>query len=520
MTGRDDSGGIEGRHRLKLDGRLCKAVGIALCLSVTGLSCYIFFWHLGDEPIRQWDEASIAVNSFEMLVRGTPFAKYFGGELDFINTKPPLMNWLVAGSMALFGPGSFALRLPSAIAGFVTVLVTWLFTARALGDRIAAFAAVMVLMTSVGFIGEHVARGGDYDSLLVLFLTIFALGAFRFAQTAARRDLVIAAGGLGAALITKGVAAALPVPGVFLYFLLGSTRRQLLMRKDTILAAMLALLPLAIVYGLTELAQPGYLAAVAENELWGRFGKLVEGGTPRGGFYYLHALYDYRFRPWLLLLPFCFFIREKFVSFSCLYLVGFLLIISISETKFHWYDAAFYPVASICVGLLIGRAFRYMSKGAAGPIVAAVLVSVLFAYPLRRIMTKELVNGRLLFRENDAKIALSAEEYRAFLEQVLATGRIKAAERLALANSFRYNTPLLFVRDVTSHKWRRPIELRWDLPMDHPPKAAWLISCGPDLDAPLVEGGLKKIMSNARCSLWRAAKMSPPVDRGKNVGAA
>jgi len=351
---------VRDRHLSRLEGLELRgsferfgaaAAGVALAAFVF----FVSFWRLRNDPIRQWDEASIAANSIEMLVCGEPFAKYFGGKPNFINTKPPLLNGLVASSMALFGPTPFALRLPSALAAAATVLSVWLFTAPVLGSRLAAFAAAMVLCTSVGFIGEHVARGGDYDALLGLFITVFALAAFRFAQSGRTRGLTLAAAALALALITKGIAAVLPVPCVGLYFLLTSERRRLLIRPSVIAAGLLALLPIGIVYGLTEVAQPGYLGTVGDNELWGRFGSLVQGGTPRGPFYYLEALFEYRFWPWLPLLPLSFLLRAPFPRYAAIYLGEFLLVKSLSETKFHWYDASFYPVAAICVGLLIAH---------------------------------------------------------------------------------------------------------------------------------------------------------------------
>jgi 4-amino-4-deoxy-L-arabinose transferase-like glycosyltransferase len=487
-----------------------KVCTIAASLALAGFIFLVFFRRLGDDPIRQWDEASVAANSFEMLVRGEPFAKYFGGEPDFINTKPPLLNWLVASSMALFGPTPFALRLPSAVAATTTVLTVWLFTARALGNRVAAFAAAFVLCTSIGFIGEHVARGGDYDALLTLFVTMFALAAFHFAQTGRRRSLVVAAAAFALALITKGIAAVLPVPGIALYFLLTSERRRLLLRPSVIVAALLALLPIGIVYGLTELAQPGYLATVGNNELWGRFGSLAPGGTPSSGLYYLEALYEYRFWPWLLLLPFSFVLREPFVRFGALYLGTFLLVISSSETRYHWYDAPFYPVAAICVGLLIARAPRMAAKRPVWALAASATFAILFAYSAYQVGRVELRGGRPLFRENDRAIPANAERYRVFLDDILSDDRITRGERLALANPSRYNTPLLFVRDVAAQRWQQPLHLDWETPMERAPDAAWVASCGPELDAAISrEGSFRRVTSGRGCSLWRRLESNP-----------
>ena len=83
---------------------------------ITAVAYVAFIWHLGTEPLRQWDEATLAVNAFETLHTGQLFAKYMGNELDYVNTKPPLATWLIALTMQAYGPSEHSLRLPSAVA--------------------------------------------------------------------------------------------------------------------------------------------------------------------------------------------------------------------------------------------------------------------------------------------------------------------------------------------------------------------------------------------------------------------
>ncbi len=131
-----------------------------------------FFQYLGNLPLIDPDEGRYAEIPREMLERGdliTPtlnYVKYF--------EKPPLLYWLNAASLKLFGMNEFAARLPSALCGLLTVLATYII-ARNLYGRRAALIAALILGTSVGFVLQ--SRIILTDMLLTFCLTA-AMGAF------------------------------------------------------------------------------------------------------------------------------------------------------------------------------------------------------------------------------------------------------------------------------------------------------------------------------------------------------
>lgn len=138
-----------------------------------------FLLFLGNLPLIDPDEGRYAEIPREMLARGdfiTPtlnYVKYF--------EKPPLLYWLNAASIKLFGLNEFAARLPSALSGLGTVLATYLIALR-LFDRRTALLAALFLATAAGFVLQ--SRIILTDMLLTLCLTS-ALGAFIIA---ARRE--------------------------------------------------------------------------------------------------------------------------------------------------------------------------------------------------------------------------------------------------------------------------------------------------------------------------------------------
>ena len=122
------------------------------------------------------DEGRYAEIPREMTVTGdwiTPRLndlKYF--------EKPPLQYWLTAASFVAFGDDEWSARLPSALLGFLSVLMT-AFTAQRLWGRDGAISTGVVLGSSWGFFltGQYLTL----DMTLSAFLTM-GLSAFLLAQ--------------------------------------------------------------------------------------------------------------------------------------------------------------------------------------------------------------------------------------------------------------------------------------------------------------------------------------------------
>lgn len=152
------------------------------------------------------DEGRYAEIAREMLVRGDWVVPHLQGEpyLD----KPPLLYWLVVLSYKLFGVHDWAARLVPALAVHLTILLTYLFGRRLLGERAAVRGAVLLALAP-GLAG--MARLLVLDGLLTLWVT---LGLF-----AGRRGLLTACAiACGVGVLTKGpVAVVLVVVPILLH---------------------------------------------------------------------------------------------------------------------------------------------------------------------------------------------------------------------------------------------------------------------------------------------------------------
>jgi 4-amino-4-deoxy-L-arabinose transferase-like glycosyltransferase len=86
------------------------------------------FWQLGNIPISpDWDEAALGYNAYSIIQTGKDeYGKFLPIILrSFDDYKPALYAYLTIPSIVVFGLNVFAVRLPSAIFGILTVLATF-----------------------------------------------------------------------------------------------------------------------------------------------------------------------------------------------------------------------------------------------------------------------------------------------------------------------------------------------------------------------------------------------------------
>lgn len=365
------------------------------------IAWFPFFIHLGDLPVRIWDEARLIANTLEMEKNGNFFVTHFDGHPDMWNTKPPLVIWFQLFFLKLIGNEELSFRLPSAIAGFMTALLIVLVFTKHLKSYWFGLITALVLVTANGFIGDHVARTADYDAPLTFFMTFYAFCFFLFVETQKQKYLHLFFAGILLAVMTKSVQGILFLPAIALYLLLTGNFIRVLRNKWIYINSALVVVLIAAYYLLRESANPGYLEAVYKNELGGRY--LVTTETHLHGFdYYLNLLVSEQFSNWIMLVVLGFFavltfpkgIIKNMVLYVALIIAGYLLIISLAGTKIAWYDAPLYPMLSILAAfpvygifiLLVGyKGFRRRFNNS---ILPALLLFAVFLLPYLSIFNK------------------------------------------------------------------------------------------------------------------------------------
>lgn len=327
---------------------------------LAALIYFPLFGHLGTLPIRIWDEARNSINAYEMLKNGNFIVTFYDGAPDMWNTKPPLLIWLQAISMKLFGVNETAIRLPSAFAGLFTCIGLLLFSKKYLKSFWFGAITIFVLITTMGYIDYHSTRTGDYDALLTLFTTLSGLLFFSYCETKNSKHLYLFFIFTALAVLTKSITGMLFLPSILIYSLTQKQFLPLLKNKHFYIGILSFLILVVGYYSLREAYNPGYIAAVQTNELGGRFLEVIENHKHGFWFYYENFLTQH-LSYWHLLVP-CgiiigFLIKDKRINrltlFSTLMVVTFFLIISSAQTKIEWYSVPLYPFFAILIAVFI-----------------------------------------------------------------------------------------------------------------------------------------------------------------------
>lgn len=320
--------------------------------------CVPLFQDLGFLTIRNWDESRNIINAYEMFQNGNWLIPHYHGEPDMWNTKPPLLFWLQVISMKIIGVNELAFRLPSALAALFTCGILFLFLKSYLNNIYIAIFSVIVLITSTGYVRIHVARSGDFDALLIFFTTITALSFFLALNLKKSKYIYLFYIALTLAVLTKGIAGLLFLPAYFLYAAFSKNLKFIFTNKHFYLGLLILLIFGIGYYPLRELYNPGYLEAIYQNELGGRFQEGLEGNGDRPFHFYLQNIIEKDFHNYVILFllgcVLTFVSKDKkikqIVLFSILIISSFLLIISLAKTKLTWYDSPAYPFMSIIAG--------------------------------------------------------------------------------------------------------------------------------------------------------------------------
>ncbi len=114
-----------------------------------------FFAALGRPAVTDSDEGFYAESAREMVESGDWLTPYYNYEPRF--EKPVLYYWMAAGAYLVGGPAPGAARLPSALAGFGLVLVTFFCARRWCGDPAGLLAGIIAATSAAGIAMAHQA---------------------------------------------------------------------------------------------------------------------------------------------------------------------------------------------------------------------------------------------------------------------------------------------------------------------------------------------------------------------------
>lgn len=335
-----------------------------LSLIILALISYFSLFHqLQRQPMQLWDESSYALNAQEILEHGNFLEMYLFGEPELYNTKPPFAIWCMASSIKLLGLNELGARLPSALFALFSVVLLFGVIYRYTRNGFFALFPASVLLSSTGFVNEHIARTGDTDSILAFWILAQCVAIFLYTTHAEhnRTYLLLAAVALTMGCFTKGIAGLTALPGIIAWLLYTKRFSVLFKQKEFYIGFVFFLIVVPGYYILRNYLTPGYLKAVFNFEVGGRLWQQEFLNPEKRPFYYYYQsmITDQRLISWIFVLPVSIGIiiqstKSTLQQLGVTLLMGLCsvsLILAFSSTKLFWYDAPLYPLIAGIIGI-------------------------------------------------------------------------------------------------------------------------------------------------------------------------
>lgn len=373
---------------------------------------FVVFLKLNAFHMRWWDESMFAVNTYEMMQNGHYFSPYFNGLPDLVNTKPPLTSWIQIIFVKLIGYNELALRLPSAIAAALSILLLFKFIARKF-NLTWAWLSALILLTSYGFVHFHTARTADSDSLLSFFLLAANLSFLTYILENKKQHIFIFLLFIAFAFATKLYAALLFSPAYLIILLQQKKINDFVLSRQFLFGILFFVFSVIGLIYLRELDTPGYAKVIFFKDA-GRIFNAVE-NHKEGIDFYFDNLFRSRFSTWFVLLMagilFSFFLQRKnekqFLQVSLMLCVAYLLIISYSITKLEWYDMPLYPYLAVLAAypLYLLLTTDVIIKQSLSSKQLVMFIAVIFLYPYYTMFCKaqsnRMSNGEKTLEANE-----------------------------------------------------------------------------------------------------------------------
>jgi 4-amino-4-deoxy-L-arabinose transferase-like glycosyltransferase len=321
---------------------------VAICL-------FLFFFKLGSRALWDHDEGIHAAMARNMVVTGDWVTPTFNGEGFY--DKPVLFNWLGALSFELLGFTELAARLPSAVLGLASVLLTYLLGRKMFGSSVG-FLGGLVLATSGLFM--VLARAVQYDMVLTFFTTLalFLFYSGVVDEKHRRRYFLLFYVAAAFAVLAKGpLGLVLPALVIGPYLLL--TRQLRLLREMQIGWGVLIVLAIASPwYILMAVRNDDYLSHFFLGQNLGYF-LSAESRHPEPFYFYLLVLPGLLF-PWTGFLPLAIYrpLRNRQsrsqdpIRFLLIWVIVIFFFFSLAVSKLETYLLPLFPAAALLIALL------------------------------------------------------------------------------------------------------------------------------------------------------------------------
>ena len=241
--------------------------------------------------------------------------------------KPPLIFWITTPFYFIFGPTTFAFKLPVLLYSSIAVYSTYRFAKLFYSKRIAKIAAVMLATSEFYFLFHNDIHT---DCLLTANVIFSVWQLAEYIKSKKLVNMLLAGLGIGLGLISKGpIGVFVPVIAA-LSHLIYKKQIKLIFNYKVVLGAFISLLVLAA--GLTgifkQFGWEGLKFFFWDNNA-GRISGKIKGGSTDYLFYFHTTLYI--FLPWAIL-----FFIGLFMEFKNLFKTKLPELFSLGGIFFYW----------------------------------------------------------------------------------------------------------------------------------------------------------------------------------------
>ena len=337
-------------------------------LTLVLISSLLIFWDLNRNTFIDWDEAIYAKVAKNIVVSknwltlqwsiGTPWFE-----------KPPLYMWFSAFFMFFLGINELSARLPSALLGFSTVLMVYLFGKKFLHSRWVGFVAGIILLTTADFL--YYARLSMLDVSVSFFIFATLYFSYAYFEKKKKKDALLAGVFCGLGVMTKAIVGLLPLGVIGFYGLYLLWQKKITLREivDFSLFFVFSFLVIILPWHLYMYAKYGkeFTKTYIFEHIINR-GLTDQQGKTQPFYWYIIRL-KVSMRYWFLLLIPSFFYsfyqalknNKKYV-FLLTYALFVFLFFSISHSKLVWYVIPVYPALALICALSLKDFILYFSK--------------------------------------------------------------------------------------------------------------------------------------------------------------
>jgi 4-amino-4-deoxy-L-arabinose transferase-like glycosyltransferase len=342
------------------------------CFIIAILAGFNLFFHLGQDGVKDWDEARHGITAYEMLQNHDYIKLTYMGETEYCNLKPPLGMWLTGLAYKIFGYNVFAMRFFSALSAFFLILLA-VYLARKLFDPSVAVISGFISATSFAILFDHAGRAGDYDSILALLVIISVISLYKIENDS--RYFLLNGLCLSLAFLLKSFASfqIIAITGVYLIVTRKLTKIKI---RDYLLFLIVLVIPISL-WAIARFNSDGtiFFHKMFSRDLFQRGTTTIEGHN-HDIFFYVYNMMAGTF-PWILLLFIIPFFKRKYIQNerkgffqwinwgnfekNSLIIIWFglpLLMFSLSQTKCHWYVKPLYPALCIFIGWLLASVIK------------------------------------------------------------------------------------------------------------------------------------------------------------------